>query len=188
MTFAKWLRILAYITILSLVNSVFDYLPFVPAAITTWVTKGIMAATVYCMFKLSGRNNRYRTSAIFRAVTLGCALVTSFAFGSHLLNIAISVFSVLAVYQEYAAHAETVAGKDMCLSHKWCSLFYWELAAATFLSWGSAVTAILLVSSQLQTDASMVSGIVFFLLKMPQFALRVVRLLYLYKMIAFCHN
>lgn len=188
MAFAKWLRILAYVTILSLINSAFDFLPFVPAAVTTWVSRGITAVTVYCMFKLSGMNRRYNRAAVFRAVTLGCALITSFAFGSYLLSIAISVFSILATYQEYAAHAEVVAEKDMHLSRKWCSLFYWELAAAVLLSLGSSVTAIILVSSQLQTAASMVSSIVIFLLETPQFAIRVVRLLYLHKMIAFYHS
>ena len=188
MTLVKYLRILVYLTVASLVNSIFDFLPFVPAVITFWATKFITVATALCLFRLSGWSKRYQLAGIFRSITFGCSLLTLLLPGPAILRVAVTIFSIPAVYMEYSAHAEITKKEDTALCGKWRSLFYWELAAATFLSLGSAVTAILLVSSQLQTDASTVSGIVFFLLKAPQFALRVVRLLYLHKMIAFFHS
>lgn len=184
MTFVKWFRLLAYVAIISLINSIVDYLPFVPASISTWVSRGIMAATIYCMFNLSCVNNRYKKAATFRAATLGCALITSFLFGSYLLSIAASIFSIVAVYQEYAAHSEVVDEKDMTLSRKWHNLFYWEFIAAILLSLGSSVAAVILMSYELQVDASRVSSIVILLLNIPQFFIQLMRLLYLNKMIS----
>ena len=184
MVFVKWLRVLFYIAIVSLVNSVVDYFPFIPASISTWVSRGIMAATVFCMLQLAWKNKRYKKAAIFRAVMLGCALFTSFLFGSYLLTIAASVCSFLAVYQEYTAHSELVAAKNTVLSRKWHNLFYWELAAAILLSFGSTLAVFLLMSTELQLDVSRMSSMVTLLLKIPQFVIHVVRLLYLRKMIA----
>ena len=184
MAFIKWLRILAYVAIISLINSVVDYLTFVPASISTWVSRGIMAATIYCMFNLSRENNRYKKAAIFRTVFLGCALITSLLFGSYLLSIAASICSIVAVYQEYAAHSEVVAEKDMALSRKWRNLFYWEFIAAILLSLGSSVAAVILMSYELPVNASRVSSIVILLLNIPQFFIQLVRLQYLNKMIS----
>lgn len=184
MDFIKWLRILVYIAVVSLVNAVADYLPFLPAAVSTWVSRGIMAATVLCMFRLARANSRYRWAGIFRAAMLSCALITSFLFGSYVLSIAASLFSVLAVYLEYTAHAELVAEKDATLSRSWRNLFYWGLAAAILLSVGSTVTAAVLMSGEIQAGVSRISGIVTFLLKIPRFAVDVVHLLYLRKTIS----
>lgn len=185
MALVKHLRLLVYIAIISLLNSAFDYLPFVPATVSSWVTKGILVATIYCMFRLSSWNSRYNWTAFFRLATLGCSLITSFLFGSYYLNIAIFIFSSNAVYLEYAAHAQLVAEKDLVLSRKWRNLFYWEFFSAIFLSLGSYATALILISSKLQTSASRISSIVIPLLKIPGFVTQLVRLLYLNKMITF---
>lgn len=183
MAYRKWIQMLIYIGIISLVNSVIGYIPFIPASISTWISRGIMAATVYCMFRLSFMNGRYLKAAIFRAVMLGCSLITSFLFGSYLLSIAASIFSILAVYQECAAHAEVVAEKDQILSRRWRYLFHWEFLAAVILSFGSSVATLILISSALQPDVSGISSIVIVILKIPQFMIHVVRLLYLKRML-----
>ena len=95
-----------------------------------------------------------------------------------------TIFSILAVYQEYAAHSELVAEKNAALSRKWHNLFYWELAAAIQLSFGSTLAVVILMSAELQLDASRISSMVTLLLKTPQFVIHVVRLLYLRKMIS----
>jgi hypothetical protein len=182
--FSKWLHRLICVGIVSLINSAASYIPFVHAGLTTWVSRGIMAATVLCMLRLSPRNGRYKKAGFFRALMLTCALITSFLFGSYLLSIAASLFSFVAVYQEYTAHAEVVEEADAVLSRKWHKLFYWELIAAVLLSFGSSLVALLFVSSALQ-DASRISGIVISLLKLPQFVLHVIRLLYLNKTLAY---
>ena len=102
----KWLRVLMYIAIVSLVNSVVNFLPFVPAALTTWVSRGIMVAVVVCMFQLAPANERYKKAGIMRAVMLVCTLVTAFVYASSVLNLAASILSIIAVYQEYNAQPE----------------------------------------------------------------------------------
>ena len=183
MAFIKWLRILLCLSVVSLVNSVVDYFPFIPASLTTWVSRGIMAATVFCLFRLATQNKRYQKAAIFRGATLGCALITSFLFGSYLLSIAASIFSIVAVYQEYTAHSEAAAEKDMALSRKWHNLFYWEFIAAILLSMGASVATVILMSYELQVDASRISSIVILLLNIPRFFIQLIHLLYLNKMI-----
>ena len=42
----KWLRVLMYIAIVSLVNSIINFLPYVPAGVTTWISRGIMVGVV----------------------------------------------------------------------------------------------------------------------------------------------
>lgn len=181
MAFIKWLRVLFYLAIASLVNSVVDYFPLVPASISTWVSRGIMAATIFCMLQLEGENKRYQKAAVFRALTLGCALVTSFLFGSYLLSLVASVCSVLAVYQEYAAHSELTAEKNAGISRKWHNLFYWEFAASILLSFGSMLAVVFLMSTQFQLNASRISSMVTLLLKIPQFVIHVMRVLYLHQ-------
>ena len=73
----KWLRVLMYIAIVSLANSIVNFLPFVPAAVTTWISRGIMAAVVVCMFRLTPANERYKKAGIMRAVMLVCTLITA---------------------------------------------------------------------------------------------------------------
>ena len=90
----------------------------------------------------------------------------------------------MAVYQEYAAHSEVVAEKDMALSCKWHKLFYWDFAAAILLSVGSSIAAVILMSYELPINASGVSGVVILLLNIPQFFIQLVRLHYLDKMIS----
>lgn len=185
----KSLRVLMYIAIVSLVNSLINFLPFVPASVTTWISRGIMAAMVVCMFQLAPLNGRYKKAGIFRAMMLSCSLITAFLFGSMLLTLAASAFSILAVYQEYSAHSELVSDKDSNLSRKWHSLFYWVFAAAVLLSFGSSVVALILVMPDLEVGAaSRISGIIIGLLKIPQFVIDVVYLLYLKKMTGYFQN
>jgi hypothetical protein len=101
-----------------------------------------------------------------------------------LLSVAASICSIVAVYQEYTAHSEVLAEKDMILSRKWHNLFYWEFIAAILLSLGSSVAAVILMSYELPVNASRVSSIVILLLNIPQFFIQLVRLQYLNKMIS----
>ena len=82
----KWLRVLMYIAIVSLVNSVVNFLPIVPASVTTWISRGIMVAVVVCMFQLTPANARYKKAGIMRAVMLVCTLITAFVYASSILK------------------------------------------------------------------------------------------------------
>lgn len=178
----KWLRILIYIEIVSLVNTVINYVPIVPAAFTTLVSRGALIAVTVCMFQLASVNERYKKAAILRTVMVCCSLLTAYLFSSTILVLAASVFSLLAVYQEYNAHAELVAEKDPILSVKWHSLFYWGIVASLVVSLGS-IAATLLVA-MMDMDAARASAIIVSILSIPQFVIDVVYIRYLKKSIA----
>lgn len=180
----KWLRVLMYIAIVSLANSIISYLPFIPANLTTWVSRGIMAAMVVCMFQLAPANERYKKAGIVRAVMLGCALFTAYVFGSTILTLAASILSIVAVYQEYNAHSELVAEKDAKLSGRWHSLFTWSILSVVLLSFGASAVAVILVLADMEGGASRISGIAIGLLSIPQCIIDIIYILYVKKMIA----
>ena len=184
----KWLRVLMYIAIVSLVNSVVNFLPFVPAALTTWVSRGIMVAVVVCMFQLTPANERYKKAGIMRAVMLVCTLVTAFVYASSVLNLAASILSIIAVYQEYHGHSELIAEMDAKLSGRWSSLFTWSILAAVLLSFGASVVAVILVLADMEGGASRISAIAIGLLSIPQCIIDLVYISYIKKMIALFEN
>ena len=57
-------------------------------------------------------HDRYQKAGIFRAIMLACNLITAFIVGSVILTLAASIVSIIAVYQEYSAHAEVITEKD----------------------------------------------------------------------------
>lgn len=172
---------LMYIGMVSLANSVISFLPFVPGSLTTWISRFVMAAVVVCLFRLAPTNERYKTSGILRGVMLACSVITSFLFGSWFLTLAASLCSIIATFQEYRAHAESVAGADEILSGKWDRLFCWEIAAAVLLSFGSGIVALIFIEAV--TDAARLSAIVITVLSIPQMILKVCYILYMKRMI-----
>lgn len=180
----KWLRVLMYIAIVSLINSLVNFLPFVPASVTTWISRGIMVAMVVCMFQLALVNDRYKKAGIFRAIMFGCTLITSFLFGSMILTLVASIVSIIAVYQEYTAHSEVIADHDAKLSKAWHSLFNWSILAAVLLSFGASIVAVILVLADMEGGASRISTIAIGLLSVPQFVIEVMYILYIKKMLA----
>lgn len=178
----RWLRVLMYIAIVSIVNSVINFLPIVPAAVTTWIGRGIMVAMVVCMFRLAPVNARYQKAGIMRAVMLGCTLITAFLYTFSILTLATSILSIIALYQEYSAHSELVAEKDPKLSRQWHSLFNWSIVAGLLVGFGSVVAA--LISTMMGADAVRTTSIVVGIIGVPQLVIEVVYLLYLKKMIA----
>lgn len=187
MKYAKisvWLPVLMYCALASLINSVISYLPFIPASLTTWISRGIMLTMTVCMLQLAPVNERYKKAGILRAVMLGCALFTAFVFGSTILTLAASIVLIIAVYQEYHAHAELVADKDTKLSGKWHGLFTWSILAAVLLSFGATAVAVILVLADMEGGASRISAITIALLSIPQCIIDIVYISYIKKMIA----
>lgn len=177
----KWLRVLTYIAMVSLINSVINFLPIIPASVTTWISRGIMVAMVVCIFQLAPVNERYKKAGIMRAAMLGCTLITAFLFASSILTLAASILSIIAVYQEYSAHSELVADKDAKLSRKWHSLFNWSIVAGLLVGFGSIVAV--LIVTMLEMDAVRTTSLIIGILGVPQLAIEIVYLLYLNKMI-----
>jgi len=178
----KWLRVLLYIAVASLINSVINFLPFVPAAVTAWLGRGITVAMIVCMFRLAPVNERYQKAGGFRTVMFACALITAFLRGTAILNLAASILSIIAVYQEYNAHSELIAAHDSKLSGKWHSLFNWSIATGLLVGFGSTVTVLIL--SFMEMDAVRLTALVIGLLSVPQMILDLVYMLYIKKMIS----
>ena len=177
----KWLRALVYIAIVSIVNSAISILPIIPAAVTTWISRGIMVAMIVCMFRLAPVNERYQKAGILRAVWLGC-MIASLVFLPSILILAASILSIIAVYQEYSAHSEVVADKDAKLSRNWHSLFNWSIVTGLLVGFGSVVTA--LIASFAGVEITRITAIVTGILGIPQLVIEIVYLLYLKKMSA----
>ena len=182
----KWYRVLMYIAIVSLVNSIINFLPFVPAVVTTWISRGIMVAVVVCMFQLAPANERYKKAGIMRAIMLVCTLITAFVYASSILNLAASILSVIAVYQEYNAHSEVIADLDSILSGKWHSLFTWGLIAGILVGFGSTVTVLSL--TLMESDVVHLTAVIVGILSIPQMILDLVYMLYLKKMVSIFDN
>lgn len=184
----KWLRVLMYIAMVSLANSIITYFPFVPAAVSTWISRGIMLAMIVSMFQLSPANKRYKKAGIMRAVMLGCALFTAFVSGSVILTLTASIVSIIAVYQEYHGHSELVAEIDDQLSGRWNSLFTWSILSAVLLSFGASVVAVILVLADMEGGASRISAIAIGLLSIPQCIIDLVYISYIKKMLSIFEN
>jgi hypothetical protein len=185
MKYAKihvWLPVLMYCAFASLINSGITYFPFIPASLTTWISRGIMLTVTICMFQLAPVHDRYQKAGIFRAIMLACNLITSFLVGSALLTLAASIVSIIAVYQEYCAHAEVIADQNVKLSKAWHSLFNWSILAAVLLSLGATIVAVILVMADIDGGASRISAIAIGLLSIPQCVIEVLYIWYIKKM------
>ena len=182
----KWLRVLMYIAIVSLVNSIVNYVPFVPASVTTWISRAIMVAMIVCMFQLASANGRYKTAAILRAIWLGTLLLGTLLHIPSVLVLSTSILSIIAVYQEYHGHSEVLAEKDTVLSAKWKGLFIWSIIAPLLLSIGSS--AAMVISSFMNLDVAKVTAITTGIMRIPQYVIDVIYLLYLKKMLSIFEN
>ena len=162
---AKWYRNLLYVHLASIVNSLLTFLP-VPGILTTAVSRIVTVAAIICLLKLQSLSLRYRTAGICRAVMLACVLL-GFS-GSAVPALIATVFSIVAVYQEYSAHSEATASGDPDLSRRWHGLFGWGIAAAVLVSVGSAVAAVFAYA--LEMDVSRIQGAVLGILEIPRLA------------------
>lgn len=182
----KWLRVLMYIAIVSLANSIVNYVPFVPASVTTWISRGIMVAMIVCMFQLASANGRYKIAAILRAIWLGTLLLGTLLHIPSVLVLGTSILSIIAVYQEYHGHSEVLAEKDTVLSVKWKGLFIWSFIAPLLLSIGSS--AAMVISSFMNLDVAKITAITTGIMRIPQYVIDVIYLLYLKKMLSVFEN
>ena len=176
----KWLCIMMYAATANIINTVLNPLPFMPAAVTTWLGRIVMVIMILCMFRLAPVSKRYQTAGILRTVTLICTLIGTYWLASGLLTLAASILSIIAVYQEYTAHSELVADKDNKLSHKWHSLFIWGIVSGILVGLGSIVAVLIATFAGL--DVVNITAILIGILSIPQFIIDVVYLLYLKKM------
>ena len=178
-----WLPVLMYCAFASIINSIISYFPFIPASLTTWISRCIMLAVTICMFQLAPVHDRYQKAGIFRAIMLACNLITAFVIGSMILTLTASIVSIIAVYQEYSAHSEVIVEKDSKLASAWHSLFNWSILAAVLLSLGATIVAVILMMDNLDGGASRISAIAIGLLSIPQCVIEVMYIRYIKKML-----
>ena len=178
-----WLPVLMYCALASIINSIISYFPFIPASLTTWISRCIMLAVTICMFQLAPVHDRYQKAGIFRAIMLACNLITAFVIGSMILTLTASIVSIIAVYQEYSAHSEVIVEKDSKLARAWHSLFNWSILAAVLLSLGATIVAVILMTANLDGGAARISAIAIGVLSIPQCVIEVMYIRYIMKML-----
>ena len=153
---SKWLRILFYAQIASMVLTLINMATYLDN-ITVWAGQAITVAVIWSLFQLKDVNPRYRTAAIAQAAVLICGFLTtpvnSSAVGlSSILLLVGSIAAWVTAYQEYHAHSELVAEADERLAKKWDGLFLKEILI------GLAISAISVVGTTVLVAAGMVSG------------------------------
>ena len=180
----KWLRVLMYTAIVSLVKSLLGYLPIWPGQLSTWISWGIMLVMTVTMLLLAPANGRYRTAGILRGVMLACALFTSLVMGSTLLTLAASVASIIGIYYEYSGHAELIGDRDSRFSGKWHTLFTWSIIISVLISFISTALAVILVLALPETRvATVLSARVIAILRIPQAIIDIIYIVYIGRMV-----
>jgi len=87
------------------------------------------------LFKLSVVNARYRKATIFYGISVGGGILSSL-LNMNMFILVLSIFSIVASYQELNAHSEITASKDAKLSARWHSLFYLDMFAGIIKNGG----------------------------------------------------
>lgn len=137
----KWFQFLLPVQIAGVVLSILSGFQFLPVLISL-AAHGIGICVIIALFHMAPANGHYKTAAILRCVVVGGGLLTLIVGGS-LFALAVSVCSIISAYQEYKGHSQIVAEKDTKLSHKWNSLFIWQLVVGLLTGFvTSAVTVV----------------------------------------------
>lgn len=175
----KWLQILSYVALVSLLNPVLAMIPALPSGLPLWLSRGIMLAMVLCTYQLRKENGCYQKAALYQAIVLGCNLAVAYLFQSSILTFAASILSIMAVYQEYKGHSELVAALNAKLSAKWHSLFYWGLVVGILLSFGTIIASVLVAVAGMDVDRAV--AVIVVVLSIPQVIIDTLYFLYLKK-------
>ena len=140
----KWLQYLLYVGIGAAAN--YLLVSFLPQSVHRLVGYLLTAASLYLMYRLTPDNGRYHKAILFT----GVSLIIS-ALSIRVVALAGSLCAILGQYQEYTAHGELIADRDIRLANKWGSLFWFQLAveligglavmlvAGTILAGGQAI-------------------------------------------------
>ena len=176
----KWMKVLIYTMIVSIVNSIINVFPFIPSVLTLWISRGVVVAVTVAMFKLSPVNVRYRKSGILRGAMFACTIVLTIASNVSVLSFVASVLSLLAIYQEYSAHSELVEELDGKLSRNWHSLFNWNIIIGVLVSMATVIAV--MVVAMVQMDVVRITSVIVVLLGIPQMILDLVYIKYMKRM------
>lgn len=180
--FVKWLRVLMYIAIAGLVNTLVGIPSFVPSIITSWISRIIMAVMVFAMLKLAPANDRYKKAGIHRAIVLALTIATDLLHSGAILTLIAGTLAIVADYQEYHGHSELIEEKDQQLSGKWTSLFLWSIVVGLLLGFTSTAAGIFAAMAGIDTMKATI--MIAAILAIPQYVIEIIYILYLKKMAA----
>ena len=178
----KWLRVLIYIAIARIVNTLVGIPTFIPTAVTAWISRILMAVMVFAMFKLAPANDRYKKTGIHLAIVLILTIATELLNTGAVLTLIAGILSIVAEYQEYHGHSELIEEKDHQLSRKWTSLFMWSIVVGLVL--GFASTAAGVFAAQAGVDTEKAAVMIAAAMMIPEYIIDIFYILYLKKMIA----
>lgn len=180
--FVIWLRVLIYIAIARIVNTLVGIPTFIPTAVTAWISRILMAVMVFAMFKLAPANDRYKKTGIQLAVVLVLTIATELLNTGAVLTLIAGILSIVAEYQEYHGHSELIEEKDHRLSGKWTSLFMWSIVVGLILGFASTAAGVLAALAGVDTETAAV--VIAVAMMIPEYIIDIFYILYLKKMIA----
>ena len=111
--FVKWLRVLIYIAIARIINTLIGIPTFIPTAVTAWISRILMALMVFAMFKLAPANDRYKKTGIQLAIVLVLTIATELLNTGAVLTLIAGILSIVAEYQEFYGHSELIEEKGV---------------------------------------------------------------------------
>ena len=180
--YVKWLRVLVYIAIARIINTLIGIPTFIPTAVTAWISRILMAGIVFAMFKLAPANDRYKKTGIQLAVVLVLTIATELLNTGAVLTLIAGILSIVAEYQEYHGHSELIEEKDHRLSGKWTSLFMWSIVVGLILGFASTAAGVLAAVAGVDTETTAV--VIAAAMMIPEYIIDIFYILYLKKMIA----
>lgn len=196
----KWLRILFYLELASLVLSLLGYLPIKKDWIN-WPARALTAGMLYCMFCMGVFSNRYKIAAIFRTVPFAYSLISAvvtifmarwvattgnypslqiYNTVSTLIGSVVLVLGWIGTYQFYHANADLVAEKSPTLEKKWHNFFWLTLGIGLATSTASYLLAFAMDALAAGYRGAVVSNVV---ISLSTKIISLIRVIYLYRTI-----
>ena len=180
--YVKWLRVLIYIAIARIINTLVGIPTFIPTVVTAWISRILMAGMVFTMFKLAPANARYKKSCIQLAIVSVLTIATELLNTGAVLTLLASILSIVAEYQEYHGHSELIEEKDHQLSGKWTRLFMWSIVVGLILGFASTAAGVL--AAVAGVDRETAALVIAAAMMIPEYIIDIFYILYLKKMIA----
>lgn len=179
--YVKWLRVLIYLAIARMVNTLVGIPAFIPTVVTAWISRILMAVMVFTMFKLAPANDRYKKTGIQLAIVLILTIATELLNTGVVLTLIAGILSIVAEYQEYHGHSELIEEKDHQLSGKWSSLFMWSIVVGLILGFASTAAGVLAAVAGMDTEKAAV--IIAAAMMIPEYIIDILYILYLKRMV-----
>ena len=180
--YVKWLRVLIYIAIARIGNTVVGIPAFIPTAVTAWISRILMAGMIFAMFKLAPANDRYKKTGIQLAIVLILTIAAELLNTGAVLTLIAGILSIVAEYQEYHGHSELIEELDHPLSGKWTGLFMWSIVIGLILGFASTAAGVLAAVAGVAAEKAAV--MIAAAMMIPEYIIDIFYILYLKKMVA----